>query len=136
MDVDPDENILNNLRRCNCNYLTVSEFCDLNLAQNNFSLLNYNIHSFHKNVDHFKSLLHSLNINFKCIVLTETWNTSNNVQLCQLPDYDSFHVFRPAGHIYSISGGISVFCDKYLCASELINLSICNEDIEYDRQYH
>ena len=132
MDLDPDVNLFNEILPSNCNYYTIPEFCDLNINQNNFSLLNYNVRSFH-NIDNGNSLramLHAINIDFSCIVLSETWNNSQNVQLCQLPNYDSFHTYQPDGHVYSISGGISIFCRNFLAANQIENLSFCNADIE------
>ena len=71
MDLDPDVNLLNEILPSNCNYYTIPEFCDLNINQNNFSLLNYNVRSFH-NIDNGNSLramLHTINMDFSCIVL-------------------------------------------------------------------
>ena len=69
----------------------------------------------------------SINLRFKCIVLTETYNNSNNSQLCNLPGYKEFHVYRP---LDEQSGGVSVFCDLSLKATVNDSLSMCNEDIE------
>ena len=74
-EIDPDVNLLNEiLPQDLCKYVTVSEFCSLGLSNKNFSILNYNIRSFNKNSSSFQSLLSSLSITFKCIVLSETWN--------------------------------------------------------------
>ena len=52
------------------------------------------------------------------------------MDLCELQGYESFHVYRPDGHVYSISGGISVFCGDNLSATINKNLSICTADSE------
>ena len=129
-NIDPDINSDVPFSHNMCKNYSVSEFCSLNLNDENFSVLNYNIRSFHTNGSDFIGLIDSLKFNFKCIVLTETWNNMNNVQLCNIAGYDDFHVYRPPGHIYSISGGVSVFCDSRLDASFNETLSICHEDIE------
>ena len=75
-------------------------------------------------------MMDSLNLNFKCIVLSETWINETNVQLCKLKGYKEFHIYRPKGHVYSTSGGISIFCDVNISAVENTSLSFCNADIE------
>ena len=130
-DIDPDTNLLEEVFPPDlCQYRTVNEFCSLDLNDKNFSLLNYNIRSFSKNNTIFQSLLDSLNINFKCIVLTETWNHEDNLSLCRLPGYNGFHTMRPKNHIYTISGGVSIFCDQTLKAQKNNTLSYCRGSIE------
>ena len=130
-DLDPDLNLLDDVMPQNrCRYFTIPEFHNLRLNNSHLSLINYNIRSFHKNGPCFQSLIKSLNYSFKCFVLSETWNNVNNVQLCSIPGYDSFHIYRPEGHVYSTSGGISVFCDGNLAATKNSSLSICSVDSE------
>ena len=131
IDIDPDSNLLDTMLPSDlCRYYDVMELENLNLNSNSFSILNYNIRSFHKNGLSFESLLDNLNINFKCIVLSETWNNENNQNLCTLPNYKSFHTIRPYGHIYTSSGGVSVLCGSELKANKNANLSLCNAHIE------
>ena len=130
-DIDPDLNLLDTLLPSGlCRYYDVLELNNVNLNTNSFSLLNYNIRSFHKNGPSFESLLDNLHINFKCLVITETWINENNLNLCSLPNYNSFHTYRPFGHIYASSGGVSVLCDSELKANKNTNLSLCNAHIE------
>ena len=63
-------------------------------------------------------------------MLSETWNTEANNNLCMIPDYNSFHTYRPEGHVYTMSGGISVFCSKSSAAHKNSVLSLCNRNIE------
>ena len=129
--LDPDSNLLDNIGPGNdCCYYTVPEFHNLGVQNSKFSLINYNIRSFHKNGPSFKSLVETLDHKFTCIVLSETWNNESNLDLCKLQGYESFHVFRPDGHVYSISGGISIFCEENLSAMVNKNLSICTADSE------
>ena len=130
-DIDPDTNLLQNIFPVGSSqYFTTDEFCSLNLNNNLFSLLNYNIRSFNKNGSQFKCLLESLNVDFSCLVLTETWNNEKNLDQCFLEGLNSFHTFRPNDHIYSISGGISIFCDNHWKAVKVNDLCRCNSHIE------
>ena len=130
-NIDPDLNLLNTLvPHGSCKYFSVSDFCNLNLKNDHFSLLNYNVRSFHKNGSNFQAMMDSLNVNFKCIVLSETWNNETNLQLCKLRGYKEFHIYRPKGHVYSTSGGISIFCELNIPAVLNTTLSFCNADIE------
>ena len=129
--IDPDTNLLNDaLPPDMCKYFTSAELNNLNYDNEKFSILNYNIRSFHKNGNCLLSLLGSINFNFECIVLSETWNTESNYNLCNIPEYQSFHTYRPRDHIYSMSGGITVLCSKRCSAQKDDALSICNNNIE------
>ena len=94
-DYDPDGNFLDHVLPENmCQHLTVSELNDKNLNPDQFSLINYNICSFHKNIAQFESFLDSINTNFKCIVISETWNNESNTEMCKLLNYNDFHTIR------------------------------------------
>ena len=73
-ELDPDSNFLDVvLPEKFCKYSTVSEFNNIyDNNTNEFSLINYNICSFHQNSAQFESLLDSINKKFKCIVISET----------------------------------------------------------------
>ena len=130
-DFDPDINFLDEILPQNsCKYLTLSDFTNSSCKKGGFSILNYNIRSFNKNCSTFEAMISNLKHDFGCIVLSETWNTRDSVDLCNLTNYNSFHTYRPAGHVYTRSGGISVLClDKY-SATKNDDLSRCNQNIE------
>ena len=129
--VDPDINFLQDILPHDlCQYYSIQEFNDVDLAPESFSILNYNVRSFHKNGVTFQSMLDSLNHLFKCLVVTETWNDKNIVGICTLLNYNSFHTYRPQDHVYSKGGGVSIFCHKNFVACRNENLSKCNENIE------
>ena len=131
MDVDPDNNLLElAVPFDSCKYYTTAEFSNQIVNHVGFSMLNYNVRSFHRNGTCFQTMIDSLNYHFDCLILTETWNNESNVQLCNLPGYNDFHTYRPKNHIYSISGGVSVFCIDSCRASKNSTLSICNANIE------
>lgn len=132
-EIDPDINLLNEVVPLEtCKYYTVEDLNDLEIISESCKFLNYNVRSFHANGDKLISMLNNLKFDFDCIVLSETWNTANNIDLCNIHGYESFHTFRPEGHIYSMSGGISVFCKNSSIRQPAKNetLSICNANIE------
>ena len=74
------------------------------IIEGNFFLLNQNILAQEieeKSID----FLTSLNITPSIIVLTETWNKSEKINLCNIESYDGFHTYRNQMR----SGGVSVF---------------------------
>ena len=93
---------------------------------NEFSLLNYNIRSFHCNKQSFATFLESFPNNFDIIVLSETWNTSSTVGLCFLESYDSHHTIRE----HSRGGGVSVFVSRNFNSFRVNELCLCTDDIE------
>ena len=132
--LDPDPNLFDDMiPHDKCRHV---DFCELgNIlknSHNDFSILNYNVRSFHTNGNALIAAIDSIDTQFDCIVLSETWNTEDNYVLCNLPGYSSFHTFRPLNHIYSISGGVSVFCNDITVKNKTLNknLSICDANIE------
>ena len=75
-------------------------------------------------------MLESLNTIFDCIVLSETWISENTIELCKIDDYEEFHTYRPKDHVYTVSGGISIFCRNSLKPSKNFALSMCTPNIE------
>ena len=135
--IDPDFNLLgdylitdptNNDHQSSCKYYTLAQYNDCHQSSTlNCSLINYNIRSFHANGDNFNSFLETNQDSLPdFIILSETWNTPNNVQLCNIDGYTSHHAFRAAG---SRGGGISVLCKKKNQTSQLLH-SECSEHIE------
>ena len=129
--IDPDVNIFDELSPHDlCKYYTITEYSALNLTDNNFSIVNYNIRSFNKNGSSFQAMIESLNHKLDCIVLTETWNNEDNIDLCKIDTYHDFHTYRPKNHIYTVSGGVSMFCNSILKPNKNFALSICNANFE------
>ena len=130
--LDPDANFVDlTASQDMCRYFTVDEFNNNdNLNSNQFSLMNYNICSFNHNGALFESLLESVNLEFKCIVISETWNNELNMDQCKLPKYKEFHTPRSGDDVLTKSGGVSVFYLDEIEATKDKNLSICNVNIE------
>ena len=130
-NIDPDSNCLNDItQQCPCNYFTLEELNSVESGVSSFSLLNYNIRSFNRNQAVFESMISSLKFPFKTIILTETWINEQNYDLCFLKNYKAFHTYRPKDHIYTISGGVSIFCLETITAEKLDTYSVCKSHIE------
>ena len=78
------------------------------------------------NGEHFKSFLVSLELSPSFVIISETWNSQNYLNLCNLEIYNGFHTYRSNMQ----SGGISVFTKDELVAKKIDSMSICNEMIE------
>ena len=131
--LDPDLNLLEEaVPHDMCKHYSIDNIKNMIDGKDKFSVLNYNIRSFHANGSSFMSALDLEDLNFDCIILSETWNTETNFTLCNIPGYDSFHTYRPLGHVYSTGGGISLFCNTITIKQKILNndLSICNAHIE------
>ena len=62
------------------------------------------------------------------IVLTETWNDSRSLQLCNIDNFDVVHTVRNTAHR---GGGVTIFANSSLYYINKINeLSYCNDSIE------
>ena len=96
-DIDPDLNLLSTVSS-SCNYYTLDEYDSLISNENDsqkFRLINYNIRSYHNKVDGFSVFLSNFSISPNVIVLTETWNTKNNLSFCTLEGSTPFHTVVP-----------------------------------------
>ena len=125
--LDPDINL--NLNTDACKYFTVDQF---NLGFSNdtskYFLLNQNIQSFNAKQAVLEAFLESLTVPLHTIVLTETWNDSKSIQLCQIENFEAIHTLRNTPHR---GGGVSIFVNSSLYNIKKINeLSYCNESIE------
>ena len=114
-DLDPDENIFKEHDHTS-NYYTISDFNTgfKDLSEGNCLLLNENIRGFNTNGEHFKKILISLKLSPIFVILSETWKTQNNLDLCKLETHRGFHTYR--SNIQS--GGISVFTKDELVAKK------------------
>ena len=118
----------------NCRHLTISEYNSSFSGNNNdFSLLNINLQSFHAKSTKLESFLAAIHDDFNVLVLTETWNHKDNVNVCNIFDYNGVHTYRtsPLPLHGGIGGGVSIFADtsKHSIA-KIQELSFCNQTIE------
>ena len=129
--IDPEANLF--ISADTCKYYTVDDYTSSFSDPNQYSLLNQNMQSFHAKKDQFEAFMAAVNQSFHSIVLTETWNKSNNLTLCNLEGYDSVHTYRtlPCPSRGGPGGGISVFAKSALYKLKKIDeLSLCNPTIE------
>ena len=131
-NLDPDDNL--SLNRNVCQYLSIDSFNALNLSDSvNFSILNQNSQSFHAKKSKLESFLMSLKHEFHSLIITETWNHENIIDLCHLDNFNAVHTFRQnslPSH-GGIGGGVSVFANSNLYKVRKIDeLSICDSHIE------
>ena len=87
-----------------------------------FSLVNYNIRSYRKNIDSFIPIIDKNLPNV--LIFTETWFTEN--YQANLLNYQAFHTVRPM----RLSGGTSIYVRNDLNATQLNNFSYVSIDIE------
>ena len=125
-DIDPEINFQNLESIDNqCKYYTIDQINSQNIISSDFTLLNYNIRSFHTNGIQLECLLNNLNYNDILLTLTETWNHINNVNLCKIEGLAGFHTYR--GN--SRGGGVSIFCRTSYNAQKLDSFCVTSEMI-------
>ena len=127
--IDPESNFFNSFTDL-CSYYNVQEYINLNCSESdiyNFCLLNYNIRSFTKNGEVFKSLLSTFKTTPQVITLTETWANESTVSLCNIDTYNSHHTYRPGN---ARAGGVSIFCPEKYHSEKVESLSFCLPSIE------
>ena len=130
--VDPDSNFLvHNFRQLIDNqnsspYYTIEQFNNLFDNCNSSFFLNLNIRSFQANKESFYSLLSSLKIVPKVIIMTETWLSEESLSLCTLDGYIGYHTVR----IGRRSGGVSIFVQCSIHSEKIETLSISDDVIE------
>ena len=107
-----------------CDYFTVNELSQL--SGDNLSFFNYNIRSFNTNGLVFQSFISSISQLPQIILLTETWNNSDNYKLCRLDNYFGHHTFRQ----FSRGGGVSVFCLDEFKSNKIDAACVNNTHIE------
>ena len=133
IEIDPDSNLLDHVIPHDiCKHYSLCDLEKMKEIRDDFSIVNYNVRSFHSNGNAFIGAVNAFDLRFDCIVLTETWNTDENYVLCNIPGYTSFHTYRPKNHLYSSSGGVSILCNDVTINHKTFNsdLSICDANIE------
>lgn len=120
LNIDPDVH-LDHVFTADSNYYTISEYENLNNSCS-LRIINFNIRSYNANYDTFESFLNSITLKHDIIILTETWNTKETVDMCKIDGYNSFHTFRTE----SKGGGVSVFSLNTYQTNKIDHLSLCN----------
>ena len=126
--IDPDTNYLNFLESNISCYQTIDEFNNVHSnISNNLILMNFNIRSFHKNIDHFLCFLDSLAEQPQILVFTESWLTKYNLHLANVENYIAHHVVRNNN---KTGGGVSIFSLKSLNPIKITSCCQSHEDLE------
>ena len=129
-NLDPDNNFFNEVyfgKGENSLYYSVDSYNKTFQNSKNLKIFHLNIRSFRANFDLFNSTLATL-CDFPDIVcLTETWFSSDSLDINFLDGFSSFHTVRPDN---MRGGGVSIFIRDQLNAFKLPKLSICNDKIE------
>ena len=113
-----------------CKYYTLDEYCKISYTGSSF--FNFNIRSFHSNGLVFEAFLNSLPGLPEILVITETWNNSNNHNLCFLDNYTCFHTYRIGS---GRGGGVSIFCLNDYHVTKVENACIINNRIQMICQF-
>ena len=125
--IDPDINHTSFRQNENsCEMYNFDTFISKFASQNSdLAVLSFNVRSYFKNFDEFYFMLSQSKLKFDIIVLTETWCSSNDVQLCHVEGYRGYHCFRKD----KCGGGVSIFITESL-KSDSLDFNICNNNVE------
>ena len=124
-DIDPDKNLFSQLQN-NCTYLQ-PETIITNISATKFNILELNIRSFPKNFDNFILLFNPVLEAIDCIVITETWFTSNKVDMYNIPGFKSVHNYR----VRKRGGGVSIYIRDNIMFTQIQTMNILNPDFEF-----
>ena len=133
-DSDPDIQYYNDVgcfqSAVNCNYYIEQSFTeklhDLEIDSNNFSILHLNIRSLTKNMTDMELYLKKLGHQFTVLGFTETWLTTENADLYNLPGYQHFYLCRKQRK----GGGLSLFVKDGIYAKECTVLNNMTDVLE------
>ena len=123
-DLDPDFNydFFSQSGRENCNYVSLNQYHEFISSSNVFSIMNYNIRSFHANFQFFSPAF-SFSELPTILILTETWFSPG--QTMEIPGFTGYHVVREGR-----SGGVSIFVKDYIDSCIIPEFSYVTETIE------
>ena len=91
----------------NCKYYLENNFNDncKAIGVDEFSIIQLNVRSIPKNLQHFELFISNLNIHFTVVCITESWLKESNVNAYALTGYKHEHVCRK----HKAGGGVSLF---------------------------
>jgi len=117
-DLDADFNLYNNYDIDSKYYLpgAVSSINELKNSSNRFTVLHLNARSLLHKMDHLQTLLQIINLDMDVIAVSETWETSINSDLMNIPGYNKCSQYRNTGEL---GGGVALLVRKSLDYSPL-----------------
>ena len=107
--------IINNFND-NCKAVGVDEF----------SIIQLNVGSIPKNLQHFELFMSNLNIHFTVICITESWLKESNVNTYAITGYKHEHVY----HKHKAGGGVSLFIKEHFEYKNRTDLNILSKYME------
>ena len=131
-DIDPDQNFLSELggniiSNCKYHYIdTLHSTITPDHKNIDMALMHLNIRSVHKNFGNFIPFLHTSEIKFDYIALTETWLCTDNADSYGIPGFHHEYLTRSN----KVGGGVSIFVRDNLIYKTRPDLSEINSTIE------
>lgn len=144
-DIDPDNNILNNMysnfqSNTKSSYFTVNNYnSSFRNHSNYFSIIHQNIRSIGRKIDDLSQFIQSLCKQPDILVISETWLDDTSKIYCNIDSYNSHHTVRKG----RAGGGVSVFVKSNIDSCCITELCMCDDSIEscvvkikYDRDIY
>ena len=118
-DLDPDENLFSRIHN-DCNYINPDELNDkVSMHENNFR-------SLPKNFDYLLQFIEPIIDRLHCIIITEAWFQSQNVNLYNIQGFKATHNFRTK----KSGGRVSIYIKNYITYTKIKILNISHSDYE------
>ena len=117
-EFDPD---LENYVPPNCSYMCVDELSPFIFGVS-LSILMINIRSCRRNFDHFIENFQNIILKFSCIILTETWLTSDLDNIFNISGFHCYDLYR--NHY---GGGIKLYVKDCIKTNIVNNFTMLNE---------
>ena len=130
--IDPDINYYNDIFSQNeCKYFLPDAFnesiIELSIdPSTSFSLFCQNVRSLNANFTSMRDFIDLLYIKFKCIGVTETWNTDDNFDLFNLPRYNFIELHRSERS----GGGVGLYLEDSIQYEERKDLNLFTDLVE------
>lgn len=123
-DLDPDQNLLNNINT-NCCYYTDQQY-NININyEHGISIIHINSRSLFANFQNIKEYLGQFKKPFSIIAISETWINTNRGSDFSLHGYGFHHISRERGN----GGGVALFVDEGLTYKVLECMSMVIDDV-------
>ena len=124
-NIDPESNYFSSSdlsQLTSPKYVTLSDYA--HISKKDFTIMNYNIRSYHANFDSFSTSFETYSHYPQILVLCETWFTTNYTE--SIAGFNDYHVVRTSNR----SGGVSVYVKSEIKSKILPNLSYVDSNIE------
>ena len=126
LNIDPDVQLSQHCAHQQCKYYDSKLFNSKFSGTNHISMIHTNIRSSKKNLRDFLCNIENLKIKFNFIVLTETWENSDNTSLNVIEGYTHVHDTRQK----RIGGDVSIYIDVKIPFKRPLELKLDNNYFE------